>query len=160
MFPFVTNLGPSGLRGFGSAGPGHFATRAVADRRGSFRLKGLTAFPAKRSVFHFEVAAISTLDLHHFLRPRRIGSYGVGCPSGGGEGLLHIRLKSVGRHPRPAPHGAPGLAHHGGRERAAEHRPSETDQGEAESPDREGEIPASGADEPGDIVAVIRRRLM
>src|SRR3989454_7765842 len=131
MFPFVTNLGPSGLRGFGSAGPGHFATRAVADRRGSFRLKGPTAFPAKRSVFHFEVAAISTLDLHHFLRGRRIGSYGVCCPSGGGEGLLHIRLKSVGRHPPPPPPGAPGPPHHRGRERAPGHRPPATAPGGA-----------------------------
>src|SRR2546422_8468076 len=134
MFPFVTTLGPSGLRGFGSAGPGHFATRAVADRRGSFRLKGLTAFPAKRSVFHFEVAAISTLDLHHFLRGRQIGSYGVGCPSGGGEGLLHIRLKGVGRHPRPAPHGAPRPAPTSGPARAAGPPPPRSQTGEDASP--------------------------
>src|SRR3989442_6369730 len=107
MFSFVTNLGPSGLSGFGSAGPGHFVTRAVADRRGSFRLKGLTAFPAKRSVFHFEVAAISTLDLHHFLRGRRIGSHGVGFPSSGREWLLHVSPQGLARRPRPVPHGAP-----------------------------------------------------
>src|SRR3989441_5979422 len=154
MFSFVTNLGPSGLRGFGSAGPGQFVTRAVADRRGSVRLKGLTAFPAKRSVFHFEVAAISTLALPHFLRGRRIESR----PPAGGKGLLHVRLERVRRHRRPASHDAPTPAHHGGHERAPEHRPAEPDQSETESPNREGEIPASGTNESSDVAAVVWRR--
>src|SRR3989454_10297230 len=104
----------------------------------SLRLEQLTAFPAERSVFHLEVAAISTLDLHHFLRRRRIDSQHAGCPAGGGESLLHVCVESVGRHSRPAPHGASASAHGGGHECAAEHRPSEPDQGETESPNREG----------------------
>src|SRR5436309_12037014 len=75
-------------------------TLAVVDRRGRSGLERLTAFPTESSVFHFEVAAISTLDLHHFLRRRRIDSQHARCSAGGGERLLHVCVERVGRHPR------------------------------------------------------------
>src|SRR2546425_4941372 len=157
MFSFVTNFRRRRIARLRIADPCPSGTLAVGDRRGRFGLERLTAFPTESSVFHFEIAAISTLDLHHFLRRRRIDSRHGGRPAGGGEALLHVSVEGVGRHPRRAPHGASASAHGGGHECAAEHRPSQPDQGETESPNREGEIPASGTDQPGYIVAAIRR---
>src|SRR5256886_8918994 len=130
MFSFVTNFRRRRIARLRIADPRPSGTLAVGDRRGRFGLERLTAFPTESSVFHFEIAAISTLDLHHFLRRRRIDSRHAGCPAGGGESLLHVCVESVGRHSRPPPHGAPAPPHGGGHEWRAGHRPSHPAQGE------------------------------
>src|SRR5712691_8797814 len=124
---------------------------------GRFRLQRFTAFPAKGCVFRFQIATVSALDFHDFLRRRRTPTGLARRPAGRREGLLHVRLEHVGRHRRPASHGTGGPTHHRGHERAAEHRPSEPDQRESESPHGVGEIPSTGAHEARDIPGIRRR---
>src|SRR6266705_3423584 len=157
MFSFVIKARTARSR---ASGPAVAVPRDGTGRGrqgGRLVLQRLTTFPTKSGVFHFEIATVSALHLDDFLRRRRTDPRWVGRAAGRRKGLLHVRLDHVGRHPRPASHRAARPAHHRGHEGAAEHRPAEPDQSEAESPHGEGEVPAPRAEEPSDIPAIRRR---
>src|SRR5439155_21983369 len=115
MFSFVINFRRADCASPGNRSPS-LGTQAVVDRRGRSGLELLTTFPAESSVFHFEVAAISTLDLHHFFRRPGIDSRHASCPAGGVVSLLLVCVDSVGRHSLPVPHVTSASAHCGGHE--------------------------------------------